>query len=54
MKLEEFVSLVDQMRSAQRNYFRTRSHDVLSQSKELERRVDKAIADHKNKQKELF
>lgn len=28
-KLEEFVNLVQEMRSAQKAYFRTRSHDDL-------------------------
>lgn len=41
MTYNEFEQLVYEMRSAQINYFRTRSKDVLQQSKQLEKRVDK-------------
>lgn len=50
----EFADLVQRMRNAQVEYFRTRSNDALSESKRLERRVDlelKALAD---KQPRLF
>lgn len=40
----EFRELVAKMRSAQRDYFRTRSRDALDQSKQLERAVDAAIS----------
>ncbi len=39
----EFIELVEQMRTAQKNYFKTRSKDVLIESKALERQVDAAI-----------
>ena len=35
-----FESLVLEMRRAQREYFRTRSHEVLQRSKALEKKVD--------------
>lgn len=38
------MSLVKQMREAQREYFRTRSRESLQASKALERRVDEEIA----------
>jgi hypothetical protein len=40
----EFIELVEQMRTAQKNYFRTRSKTILEQSKALERQVDAVIA----------
>ena len=43
MTAKEFFSLVSDMRSKQREYFRTRSSSVLSESKALERRVDDEI-----------
>ena len=51
MNSEEFRRLVTEMRHAQKEYFRTRSKQVLVMSKELERRVDKALNDE---QKKLF
>ena len=54
MKLKELAELVKQMRQAQRQYFKERSPQWLSQARELERRVDKAIADIQDKQKKLF
>lgn len=41
--LPEFVALVRSMREAQRDYFKTRSGEALSRSKELERKVDAAL-----------
>jgi hypothetical protein len=43
MKLNEFVVLVRDMRSLQKEYFRTRSQEVLSACKDLEANVDRAI-----------
>lgn len=43
MKYREFVSLVCEMRNAQKMYFRNRSKEYLNQSKALERRVDEEI-----------
>ena len=40
MPNKQFRDLVRDMRAAQREYFRTRSHFVLQRSKELERQVD--------------
>ena len=42
--MDAFMSLVKQMREAQREYFRTRSRESLQASKALERRVDEEIA----------
>ncbi len=47
--MNEFEKLVYEMRSAQINYFRTRSKEVLQQSKQLEKRVDEYLIDKKNK-----
>lgn len=52
--MNEFEKLVYEMRSAQINYFRTRSKEVLQQSKHLEKRVDEYLIDKKNKQQTLF
>ena len=62
MKIDELAELVQQMRAAQAKYFRMRRTDAradqlaraLSESKELERRVDKACDDVANKQPRLF
>lgn len=43
MTLEQFKSLVAQMRAAQKEYFRTRDRNVLQQSKILEKQVDDAL-----------
>ncbi len=48
----EFIELVAQMRAVQKNYFKTRSKDVLLESKNLERQVDAAIAQLCKKEKE--
>lgn len=52
--MNEFEKLVYEMRSAQKEYFRTRSKEVLQQSKQLERRVDEYLKDKKNDQQTLF
>lgn len=44
MKLDQFVALVSQMRSAQIDYFeKGRLHRDLIRSKQLERQVDQAL-----------
>lgn len=40
METTEFYALVERMRNAQKEYFRTRDKGVLSMSKQLEREVD--------------
>ncbi len=52
--MNDFEKLVDEMRSAQINYFRTRSKDVLQQSKQLERRVDEYLREKESNQQTLF
>ena len=44
MKPKEFFDKVAEMRSAQKEYFRTRSPQALSESKRLEREIDMEIA----------
>lgn len=44
MDLEQLKSLVRDMRTAQKEYFKTRSHDALQRSKALEKRVDEEVA----------
>lgn len=57
MTAREFFDLVSDMREKQKEYFRTRSSSVLSESKTLERRVDdeirrvKQILDEKQEQR---
>lgn len=43
MNARQFFNLVSQMRATQKEYFRTRSKEVLLQSKQLEKRVDDEI-----------
>lgn len=45
---EDFVSKVEEMRQAQRDYFRTRSEDALRLSMRLEKEVDYEISRVKN------
>ena len=45
MTNEEFATLVNDMRNAQKEYFRTRSDSALKEAKSLEARVDKAVQD---------
>lgn len=52
--MNEFEKLVYEMRSAQKEYFCTRSKDVLQQSKQLERRVDKYLINKKSDQLTLL
>ena len=40
----EILTLVSQMRAAQKRYFKYRTGTTLNESKELERQVDKALA----------
>ena len=48
MTNEEFSALVRDMRTAQNEYFKTRSKDALNKSKRLERQVDEALHKHYN------
>ncbi len=56
---KEFVELVAEMRSKQKEYFRTRknpnidSREILQESKRLEREVDKAIVAILNSQNDI-
>lgn len=47
MDYDSFKLLVKRMREAQKEYFKTRSKDVLRTSKEFERQVDLALQDDK-------
>ena len=44
-KINEFVTMVEEMRRLQREYFRTRQSGVLQDAKQAERKVDQMIAD---------
>lgn len=52
--MNDFEKLVYEMRSAQKEYFRTRSKEILQQSKQLERRVDEYLRDKIINQQTLF
>lgn len=52
--MKEFIALVLEMRAAQKEYFKTRSKDVLNRSKELERKVDAELQNINDKQQTLF
>lgn len=49
MTVGEFADLVERMRTAQKDYFRLHSLSDLHKSKELEKLVDKAIAERHQK-----
>ena len=53
---ENFISLVAEMRSLQKEYFKSRNPDILRQSKAAEAQVDKAIQGFTStsKQQSLF
>jgi hypothetical protein len=53
MTPQQFIDLVCRMRSAQKQYFRTRLHDDMQQAKELERQVDQALRDFSNPKDQL-
>ena len=48
--LHTFVNLVRNMRNSQKEYFKTRDWNVLHDSKENEKLVDKAIAQYDEEQ----
>lgn len=52
--MNDFEQLVCEMRSAQKEYFRTRSKDVLQKSKQLEKRVDEYLIGKKINQQTFF
>lgn len=52
--MEELIKLVEEMRNAQKEYFRTRNYGVLIRSKQLESQVDKKLQELKNQQTTLF
>lgn len=54
MTLDELAKLVKEMREKQREYFRTRNASILRESKDLERRVDRAVEEISDKQERLF
>lgn len=54
MNYSEFRSLVNTMRCAQREYFRTRSSTALEDSKRAEKAVDKALAEYDSGQRKMF
>lgn len=47
MKPGEFADLVDRMREAQREYFKSRDLDALKRSKSLEHQVDEFLKKRK-------
>ncbi len=49
---DSIITLVKQMRDAQRLYFRYRTHDELKQAQHLEREVDQAIRDYQGRQQQ--
>ena len=42
--MDEFVKTVQEMRNAQKEYFKTRDKAILAKSKELERKVDNMLS----------
>lgn len=52
-EFRNFVTIVEEMREAQKNYFQTRDPNVLSEAKLLEKKVDRHIH-HIKSQTSLF
>ena len=52
--MSDFEMIVLKMRTAQRNFFRTRDQRYLRESKQLEHSVDSRLADMVDEQGELF
>lgn len=46
MNYQEFRTLVNRMRAAQKTYFRTRKNDDLQHSKQAEAEVDNALREY--------
>ncbi len=42
--MDEFIKTVQEMRNAQKEYFKTRDKATLAKSKELERKVDNMLS----------
>ena len=51
---KEFIAAVKEMRALQKEYFRTRSKEVLRKCTALERQVDELVKKYENPQKSLF
>ncbi len=54
MNVEEFITLVREMRDAQKEYFKTRNKIILAKSKDLERKVDKMLSQFQPGMLDLF
>ena len=54
MEQKDFMALVEKMRKAQVEFFKTRDRDVLHESKRLERQVDEEIRKFNSPQGNLF
>lgn len=58
--INNFISTIESMRNAQKEYFRTRNKEIMKHSIILEKKVDKMIEENKNElkknpiQQELF
>jgi len=53
-ELKDFITMVENMRAAQKGFFSTHNSSFLQLSKELEKKVDNIIKDYKDKQTNLF
>lgn len=52
MTVADFINLVEEMRTAQKSYFKTRSYESLTKSKSLEKQVDELLSDRKKRLKQ--
>lgn len=52
--VEEFIKKVQEMRNAQKEYFKTRDRVSLAKSKELERKVDNMLSNLAPNKPNLF
>lgn len=54
MDVEKFIDLVERMRDAQRNWFKTKNRNALQRSIILEGLCDQEIAEYRSIQKDKF
>ena len=47
---KQIIDVAEEMREAQKLYFRTRNPSALSKSRSLERRLDKLLAEYRERQ----
>ena len=52
--MKEFIKLIEEMRNAQKEYFKGRNYQSLEKSKRLERQVDFKVKEYLDTQLNIF